>query len=587
MRTRDRNRFHQSVLKLLSATIFLAAAPAQAVCGAQAAPGTGATPPVEPRSEEALRDEQLAVSGRYQRFERMLSQMADLLAKEDPEKADLLRRAIGKGREEAIGDRIENIVELMESKEFGTAIEKQQEVSQSLLTMLKLLQSEDRRSSVERERERLNQILNDVRNLISGQRSTRAATQNAQSPSNTAPSQQKNIKEAEKLIEGIQDHDRESAENSETPESEQGEGDSTKPNGLKPPEGENPKNGKPSGESPEGPPEAANPSDPKSGDPKSGEPKSAPGEKTPDEQKPGEKTPGDKAPGENAPQPQEGGQQGEKKNQQTPGRKQIQDARKLMQQALDALKQQNREKAVENQDESIRELHEAAAELEKMLQQLREEEKEMLLAALEARFQRMLTLQTQIHEGTVELGTTPQEQWPEQYYLRARELSQQQTDLTSECAQTSGLLREDGTSVSILIAVEDIERDMNTVSGLLRENKVTGLTQSMQLDVIEAIKELIEATQKEMEEMKSEERQQQQQQEGPQEKPPLVELKAEIQMLRSLQLRVNRRTQQIDQLLQNTPESDRDALLAQIQELARRQQRLIQSAKELAKQAQQ
>ncbi len=38
------------------------------------------------RSEQELLDEQLAVSGRYQRFERMLSQMADLLAKEDPEK---------------------------------------------------------------------------------------------------------------------------------------------------------------------------------------------------------------------------------------------------------------------------------------------------------------------------------------------------------------------------------------------------------------------------------------------------------------------------------------------------------------------
>ena len=46
---------------------------------------------------EELRKEQLAISGRYARFERMLTQMADVLGRQDPERADLLRRAIGKG----------------------------------------------------------------------------------------------------------------------------------------------------------------------------------------------------------------------------------------------------------------------------------------------------------------------------------------------------------------------------------------------------------------------------------------------------------------------------------------------------------
>jgi hypothetical protein len=50
-------------------------------------------------SSESLRNEQLAVSGRYDRFERLLSQMADILGHEDPERAELLRRAISKGRE--------------------------------------------------------------------------------------------------------------------------------------------------------------------------------------------------------------------------------------------------------------------------------------------------------------------------------------------------------------------------------------------------------------------------------------------------------------------------------------------------------
>ncbi|MEO1981152.1 MAG: hypothetical protein ABGZ24_11595, partial [Fuerstiella sp.] len=40
---------------------------------------------------EILRRDQEAVSGRYSRFERLLSQMADMLGHEDPERAELLR----------------------------------------------------------------------------------------------------------------------------------------------------------------------------------------------------------------------------------------------------------------------------------------------------------------------------------------------------------------------------------------------------------------------------------------------------------------------------------------------------------------
>ena len=46
-----------------------------------------------PKDPETLRDDAQAISGRYERFERLLSQMADLMAVEDPDRAELLRRA--------------------------------------------------------------------------------------------------------------------------------------------------------------------------------------------------------------------------------------------------------------------------------------------------------------------------------------------------------------------------------------------------------------------------------------------------------------------------------------------------------------
>ena len=262
----------------------------------------------------------------------------------------------------------------------------------------------------------------------------------------------------------------------------------------------------------------------------------------------------------------------------------------MMQEALDQLKKQQKENALKNQDQAIAELEKAAKELEELLKQLREEEKEMVLAALEARFQRMLALQTQIYETTVDLDATEREKWLDTAVSKCRELAQEQVALTAECTLTAALLREDGTSVAILLAVEDIEIDMGSISERLQGTRTGTLTQTLETDVIEALKELIEATQQEMQEMK-EQQQQGEQQQGQPKRPDLVDLMAEIKVLRSLQLRVNRRTKKINDLLAD-PEvqasgADTADLQEQLAELARRQDRLRESAIELAKKLEQ
>ncbi len=191
-----------------------------------------------------LRDDALAISGRYARFERMLTQMADILGRQDPERADLLRRAIGKGREDQVKEDIEKVVELLSKSELGTATEKQTEIVASLETLLKLLQSEDRRSSVEREQERLNGLLKDVRSILAEQKSARAATQNSEAPSNAAPGQQKALEGAKKTLDSMKEHDDQQAE------AEQGddkEGDENKN-----PDGSEESDGKGTGKSKDG-----------------------------------------------------------------------------------------------------------------------------------------------------------------------------------------------------------------------------------------------------------------------------------------------------------------------------------------------
>ncbi|GDX91426.1 hypothetical protein LBMAG46_14320 [Planctomycetia bacterium] len=551
-----------SLLAGLLGLVLLAGAwtgqPPQGTVGKPADPPKNGSAAKDPQT---LRNEQIAVSGRYARFERMLMQMADILGRQDPERADLLRKTLGKGREDQVREDLEKAIALLESGELGAASEKQTELLQSFQSLMKLLQSEDRRSAVERERERLNGLLKDLRNVIGEQRSARAATQNEESPSNAAPGQQKALEGTGKLLDEMQQHDQKSeGEKSEGEKSEGEKSEGEKSEGEKS-EGEKSEGEKSEGEKSEGE---------KSGGQKSGGQKSG-----------GQKSGGQKSGGQKSGGQKSGGQKGQ---QQTPGRESLQEAEKRMQQALEALQQQQREQALKEEDAAIEELQEAAEKLEEQLKQLREEEKEMMLASLEARFQRMLIVETQIHEGTTALAAVPQKDWLELSYGRCRELAQQQTELARECAQTVLLLREDGTSSAILLAAEDIQADMNSVAEWMQQSNVSELTISVQRDILESLKQLVETMQREMQQMQERQQQENQQQQQGQQQSPLVDLIAEIRMLRNLQLQVNRRTKRVDDLLEGASDSERATLLKQVSELAERQQKLFESAKDLEKQ---
>lgn len=583
-------------------------------------------------ANQRLQNDQEAVSGRYVRFERLLSQMADMMGHEDPERAELLRRAISKGRENAIATELDAIADTLGKADFGTALERQAGVTKNLQSLLKLLQSEDRRSSVEKDAERLENLQRDLRNTIAEAKSARSSAQNSAAPSNAAPAQKKVLDKTSDILKDVQQHDdaKSGAEESDGKTSDDSsksgsEASSDSQSGKQSVKnadssaGEQGKPKSPKEASEDGDSEGTDPEDSKgkdpSADPKPGESEKTGGksQKSPSESSDSsQKSEGDKSPKSDSESqgqpsqsgpPQKGppkqGQQGgpsqsspnqppqDDEEEKTPGREQIEEAQKAMQEALEQLKKQEREQAIDSQDEAITQLKKAVKEIEEMLKQLREEEKEMILAALEARFQRLLALQTQIFEATVDLDATPRKDWLDNAIGVCRELGQQQADVTRECSQTTALLREDGTSVSIIVAVEDIESDMESVTTRLQQTKTGSLTQSMETDIIESLNELIKATQKEMQEMKSEERQQQQQQSQNQKKPPLVELMAEIRVLRSLQLRVNRRTTQVHELLLEGDQDDITDLTEQLGELANRQNRLRESAAELAEQMEQ
>lgn len=511
-----------------------------------------------------LKNEQMSISGRYARFEKMLTQMADIMARQDPERADLLRRALGRGREDLLREKIEDAVGLLSDGDLGAASEKQQEIVASLQSLLSLMQSEDRRSSVERERERLNGVLKNVRQVMERQKAARISTQLSPAPSDAAPRQQQALDEAESLLEDIKSHD---GDGKDQGEGKQGEG---KQGGS-----EDSQDGTQPGADEQGQPSSENNGNSEAGE--NGEPSEQFGDSQSSEGQSSENS---------GQQGGSGQQQNSPNTPQTPGKEQLQKAQQQMQQALEAMQEQQRDQALKNEDQALQELREAEEKLEEQLRQLREEEKEMMLASLEARFQRLLIVQTQIHERTISLAEVPKDQWLDLAFARCREVAQEQTELARECAGTVALLQEDGTSSAILLAVEDIEADMNSAGEWLRDSDVSELTRSVQQDVIDALKQLVEVMQKEMQDMQQQQQQSQQQQGPNSQQSPLVELIAEIKVLRNLQLQVNQRTERVDRLLQTVPAERLEALRQQISELSHRQERLLESARELQRRSQ-
>src|SRR5262249_58221324 len=108
---------------------------------ARAAPARGRRGPPGEGSPPAVGD---ATNRRYKRFEDTLYKIAEALRKTDPDRADLLIRAIGKSKEDRISQQMNELVQLLkENKQLGDAIDRQSDVVTQLQALLDLLLSED------------------------------------------------------------------------------------------------------------------------------------------------------------------------------------------------------------------------------------------------------------------------------------------------------------------------------------------------------------------------------------------------------------------------------------------------------------
>ena len=243
---------------------------------------------------------------------------------------------------------------------------------------------------------------------------------------------------------------------------------------------------------------------------------------------------------------QPGGQQGGGEQKPTPGQQKVQQAQQSMQKASGDLRKQEPTDASRQQGKAIKDLEEALREIEERLAQLREETQIEKLARLEARFREMLARQQKATLDTVGLEKKRQEAGGELKRtdrLAVAKVAAEELSLAEAAQQALDIILDDGTSVVFADVVEQVRDDLQSVAKLLDARQTDSYTTTLQNEIKITLEELIEALQEA----------QQQKKEGAQGgggggggDEPLLPGSAELKLLRSAQLRINRRTVAID-----------------------------------------
>ncbi|MCA9052542.1 MAG: hypothetical protein KDA75_01840 [Planctomycetaceae bacterium] len=566
----------------------------------------GSTTPPAPAVDVNI--EQQAILKDYQGFEKRLAELAESLRSSDIDRANLVLQARSESQRQQVEARITEIVDILGNKRpFADAVERQKYVVEQMEAILMILQTDAERDRLQARIKELEAILKETNRVIAAQKDVRADTERGEKLDKLQGDEQRVKEAAENLADRIDEQDArraaeqgggsEQGQNSQSgdePES----GNEPQPGDEQEKEGQPEKSAKP-GQSPPGEQTPGDPMQPMPGEPRPGE--QSPGQPSPSQQQPGQQSPNQPSqgqPSKGQPSEQQNGEQQsgdqsqegpsqqpdeQQSSDQTPGRQQLEQAKQEMERAIEELKAQKRDEASNEQDQAIAQLEAMKAQIEEILRQLRQEEKELYLTMLEARFQEMLKLQLRINADTVRLDSRDAESRGEAHFTKSRDLGrlEQQNALAAEKALA--LLHEEGSSVAFPEAVEQMRSNMQTVVLRLSKGDTGDTTQLIEKLIVESLEEMVLSLQKELEKLKQEQQQQQQQQQQGQgqQDPPLVDVLAELKMIRSLQNQVNRLTKQVGLEIEGEEAQDPDKL-SLLQDLSRRQERIQEATYDLS-----
>jgi hypothetical protein len=457
------------------------------------------------KEDLTILEERLA--SQFNTFQSNLLQMAQRLERsskpEDRERAVLLKDAIKKTQELGTPNKFTTLIELLKNNkaislnDAKEAMDRSKMVAEDIRTLLAILMSDNRDAQLKSEKERLQRLIKMLDKAIQVQKVARAQNESGQMDPKSLGKAQDKAKEASRDVAKAMD-----------PKADD-------PKSGQPKEG-SPKDGQPKdGQSKDGQPKEGQS---KGGQPKDGQPKD--GEKSPSDQQPPDAL---------------------------PGKQQLQEAQDQQDSARKNIDKNKRDEASQNQDQAVKKMEEVRKRWEELLRQLREEEMERLLAALQVRCERMLAIQIEVFESTVRVEKAV-EQNPDKKASRTEEqrslqLADRETEITKQANSALQLLEAEGSAVAFVEAFLQVRDDSQHVSRRLGKADVAVVTQTIEQDIIATLKEMIEALKKAQQDLQNKKQQQQQQNGGSQQgNQNLIDILAELKMIRSMQIRVNNRT---------------------------------------------
>lgn len=281
-----------------------------------------------------------------------------------------------------------------------------------------------------------------------------------------------------------------------------------------------------------------------------------------------------------------GGQQGQQQPG-VPGRERIEDAHGYQRSAENRIAKDERKPASDDQAKAADLLRQARQKLEELLRQYREEEQLRVLADLQRRCEKMLAMQEAVYQDTVKLDqriqTNPDKKPTREEEILSGVLSRREDEIVAEADRAIALLQAEGSSVAFAEVMRQLRQDMARVSNRLYKTDPGPETQAIEQDIIETLKEMIEALKKEIE--------QRQNNRGggnqgggddPNRNEQLIDLLQELKMIHAMQKRIYQRTVMYGRKYQGEAATAPD-IAAELRELAARQLQLHQITENIVK----
>ena len=570
---------------LWAACIAWTVSAAQAAAAKEPPAEADKVPPAAAAENLSTAQQQLAAE--FKDLQGILMKMRDQVRQTDPNRAALIEKALKESGERHIEGDFQEVVDLLRRDKFGDAARKQGKVNEDLDAVLKLLLNENRSQRILDEKALIRKYLNLLNGIIREQKDLQGRTAGGEDPKSLSGEQGSLAQRTGNLSKDIR-------ENQDKARGKDDEKSDDK-NGGKAGEKSDSKSDGKAGEKSDGK------SDGKAGEKSDGKAKPADGKSKPGEDK-GGKSPGKGEPSDSQgksqgkSQPGQGQGQGRSEDQknsppqaqdsnsppqeQDPVRKRLEAAKDHMEEAKKRLEKAKKDGALDEQEKALRELDTAKAELEEILRQLREEEMKRLLAMLEARFLKVLQIQREIYGGTVRLDRIPSAERAHAYEIDTGRLSNREAEIVAEVEKALLLLREEGSSVAMPEAVQQVRDDMQQLVHRLAEGKTEVLTQNIETDVIKALEEIIEALKKAQKDAQSKKKPPGPSPNGQPQDPALIDKLIELKTIRLLQMRVNRRTERYSKLIKEE-QADKEDVLDALRRLSEQEARVHKVTRDL------